>query len=158
MNSTFFFKFLNITKQLWYMKCEITHVPSKAGNTLDSAILSWAGSAGGSSTKAQGLMDTFLIKQPWEWWHSQAVSAVTLQRPHAKVIPAKNSCPKGLAEGQLCYIIMTSAIWLLVFPFAFHMVDEISQFVLSILGFFFPSKNSGVKHVLPLNWRNESYF
>lgn len=58
---------------------------------------------------------------------------------------AKNSGPKGLAKGQLCYIIITRAIcdcWLFHLLFTWWM----RQANLSLASWVFsPSKNSGIK-------------
>lgn len=94
---TFFFKFLKITKLPWYMGCQIIHVPSKAGNTLDLAVFSlnriwWQPADGSSSAMAQRLTDAFPLKHLWERWHSQGVSAVTphLEQAWLKTVARKD--------------------------------------------------------------------
>lgn len=157
-NCTFFFKFLKITKWPLYMGCKIIHVASNPGSTLDFAVfvpsrIWWQSDGGSKSAMEQALLGAFPLKQPREWWHSWGVSAMTQpwSRSQANVIMAKNSFRKGLAKGQLCYIIMTRSTCHCLF---FHLLFKGWNDPISHLpdGFSF-FKNCGIKKVLPLNWK-----
>lgn len=141
IDCTFFFKFLRITELPLYTGCTIIPAPYNARSPLNLLVLTRAGPGSRLMMAADLQRSTGSGKPPGRSHRGNGDfpgASAAIQpgsRPRTKVIVAKNSFLRGLAQGQLCYIIMTGSTFFCLFFYVLFTLTRWPRFPVAS-GFF----------------------
>lgn len=128
--TTFFFKFLKITKLPLYTECKITCAPFSCGSTLDLAVFVRSRFWWQQVCDEAGAQRSLPAETTVEMCHSQRISSVT---QHWIMSMGRSSWLKTASEKDRQRVRDPFAT---ACHYIYFSIDEMSPFFIGLLGFF----------------------